>query len=538
MSMREHEGDFMNLSVVKSSVSSVGAAALLEKHAREHSGETFVTFLASGEAFSSSELLANARAVAGSLFARGISKGDRVALLMENSREFLELWSACHLLGVIAVPLNTALRGESLTHPLRSTAPRIIVCIADLQVTVEAAAELAGLHDVEILSVQRHDSDGAFAALRKGQQAPVVQMREDEPCCILFTSGTTGPSKGVTCTPGFTHHTAAVVAENMKYGSDDILYITLPMFHGNALHAALVPALYSGASVAIAERFSASKFWDEVRESQATSTNMLGAMLPIMLKQRHPGERSHRLTKALVIPLTQEHAQEIEDRFGVKAVNAYGQGDLGMTLWNSLSAPKPGSAGQVTHGYELRVVDETDRDVEAGEVGELVARPTKSNILPLGYWGQHEETLKAWRNLWFHTGDLFRMDFDGWYYFIDRKKDIIRRRGENISSYEVETAVADHPAVAEVAAYPVSSELSEDEVAVGVVLADGESLDPLDLVKFVEMRLPYFAVPRYVRILEALPKTQTAKIQKVALRNDGVTSDTWDRERSEYVVQR
>lgn len=496
-----------------------------------------------GRTLTLAELDDRVRRIAAGLQQGGIERGDRVAIMTSNTVEFIETWFAVHLAGGIAVPLNTALRGDVLEHVLRSAGPSLIV--------VEHA--LAGrVFD----AIRTGDFVGTIAVVggRTGswkqidysdlavESAPrPVTVGERDPASIMFTSGTTGPSKGVIWTHGSTWHMAHVPSRSHGYGPADVLYSCLPLFHATALVTLLFAGLISRSKVVIGQRFSVRRFWSEVKEAEATATSFLGAMAPLLLAQPpSPAERDHLLRTGMVVPAPAGTAEAFRNRFGFEIVHPYGLSDFGWICWPRHGEGVPeGSVGRAHASFEAMIVDDADSEVPAGEVGEMVAHPRQPWTTPPGYWEMPGETLESRRNLWFHTGDLMSRDAAGYFYFVDRAKDAMRRRGENVSSFEVERAVAGHPAVQECAAYALPSELAEDEIAVAVVLRPkGPAPSPHELVAFVEPRLPYFAVPRYVRILDALPKTQTEKVQKHLLRSEGVTDDTWDAVRAGVVVTR
>ncbi len=491
------------------------------------------------------EVRQRASQLAGGLLELGVNKGDRVALLIDNRVEFIESWFATHMIGAIVVPLNTALRGTVLTHVMELSSPRVLISLSELVPRVRDA--LGSSQYLETIVVVRSDSRAEgigsvipYEALSASELKETRDIRPWDPSAIMFTSGTTGPSKGVIYSHNNTYWIAETCVRYLKYTERDILYTSLPLFHANALNTSTFPSLLARARIVVGPRFSVSSFWDRVQESGATATNLLGAMTPMLLRQDpHGREKAHQLRTGLVIPSPKEFYDQIPERFGFDPVEAYGLSDFGMLLWPPRDEPaRPGSCGIPTEGFECRLFDEHDEEVAPGEVGELVARPLKPWITPLGYWEMPEATVAAYRNLWFHTGDLMVRDEDGWFYYVDRDKDAIRRRGENVSSFEVEQAVLLHQDVEECAAYAVPSELSEDEIAIAVVLRPESKLVAQELIEFVEQRLPYFAVPRYVRFVEKLPMTQTEKVRKRTLRDEGITTDMWDREESGYQVKR
>jgi carnitine-CoA ligase len=347
---------------------------------------------------------------------------------------------------------------------------------------------------------------------------------------IMYTSGTTGPSKGIMYSHGMALEFADFGKWLFGFDRDDVMFNCLPLFHGNALLLTMLGALRTGGKAVFAESFSASTYWETVRDCGATILSLLGSMFSILWNRpASEGDRAHKARIALTVPVPKEHFVDFETRFGLALTSLYGLTDIGMPVGVPYpQRAEPGKAGIVHPDWACQIVDEFDQEVPAGTVGEMIFRPLKPNIMQLGYWREPAETLRAWRNLWFHTGDLLRRDEDGTFTFIDRSKDAIRKSGENISSFEVELVLADHPAVAEVAVYAVPSSLGEDDVMATVVLEPGADCDPADLVEYADRYLPYFAVPRYVQVVDALPKTATAKVKKDVLRATGVHEGVFD----------
>lgn len=501
----------------------------------------FVTFGTNGVPVTRAELNEGAGALAEGLRGLGVGPGDRVAMMLGNRVEFLETVFAVVRLGAIVVPMNVSLRGDSLRYVLDQTEPRLVVTDAarlpNLRSGIDACAVLVACVDPES-SPDPHVI--AFDALRGSAMAGTGGREPGDPFAIMYTSGTTGPPKGVVWSHGMALKVARTAQQNMGYRSDDVVFTALPLFHGNGLALSVFAALLAGARAAVMPDFSAQRFWHQVVASGATTVNLLGSMAQILwLRAPSEAEQKHRLRTALVIPSpAPEQYEQFERRFSLRMVEAYGLTDVGMLTWTPDGERRPGSCGRVCAGWECRLVDEHGLPVAAGEAGELVARPTEPHIAPLGYWRMPEATVESWRDLWIHTGDVLTED-RGWFRFVGRRKDAIRRRGENVSAFEVERSLLSHPAVEDCAVYALPSELGEDEVAAAVVLsrADPPS-DAEDLVRHCEASLPYFAVPRYVRVLDALPKTATEKVLKGDLAAAGVTAETWDRDRAGYQLAR
>jgi len=345
---------------------------------------------------------------------------------------------------------------------------------------------------------------------------------------IVYTSGTTGPSKG---TMSSYFHAYNGMNEEAWYclRADDRALINLPMFHiaGCFITYAM---LCRGGSITMSPGFRTETFWDVVRRTESTTVFLLGVMCSFLIKQEpRADDKDHPLRMVFSVPLTEESVI-FRERFGTNLYTIFNMTELNTPIISESNPQQPGRAGKARDANDLRIVDENDIEVADGEVGELIVRPKLPWAINHGYYKNPEATARAWRNGWFHTGDAFRRDEDGQYWFVDRLKDAIRRRGENISSFEVEVVVNEHPAVQECAAIPVPSEHGEDEVMVVLASKPGQSVDPAELIEFLVPRMAHFMVPRYVRIIGELPKTPTTKVQKTGLRDEGVTEDTWDRE--------
>jgi carnitine-CoA ligase len=487
--------------------------------------------------YSAREMLTRSAVLAGLLQSSGVGKGDRVAIMMSNRIEFLDAFFAAAHIGAISVPLNTSLRGPILEHMVRDSSPVVVVTEAQHMQVISDSVEKTGLKP-RVFLLGAYATDTAIevvdydAALATASPAPMADVSRYDDACILYTSGTTGPSKGVL----HTHNSIIAFGESTNwlfdYGPTDVAHNCLPLFHANALCVSLLPALRVGATVVFGKRFSASGYWNEIREQGATVISILGAMVPILWGAAATDQDANNSVRvALSVPTpSAEIYDEFEKRFGLRLVSQYGMTDtssiIGTPPW--LQA-RPGYAGVANPNFECVIVDQNDEPVPDGVPGELLVRPRKPHLIMSCYWNNPQATMDTWRNLWFHSGDVLVREPDGWYKFLDRRKDAMRRFGENISSFEVETVIAMHPAVAEVSVYAVPAELSEDEVMAAIVLMPGASQDLGDIGAFCDEHLPYFASPRYLLSVSALPKTLNEKVRKEELRRNGVTPTTLDR---------
>ena len=370
-------------------------------------------------------------------------------------------------------------------------------------------------------------------------ERPQVEIKASEPQTIIYTSGTTGPAKGVMDPHTKICHSALEYIEAIKATPKDVFFTCLPLFHANARILCIYPAMLLGTKAVIYERFSASRFWEQIKKAKATVFNSLGAMANFIYNQpRKVDDDDNPVRVCAAFPMPKQIYEDFEKRFKLKVVEGYGLTEVAIITYNPYDKPKIGSCGKETKSFEVRIVDENDFPVPPGTVGEIVARGKIPWVTSLGYWNMPEKTVELMMNHFYHTGDAGYLDEDGYMYFVDRMKDYIRRRGENISSFDIECAVNAHPKVVESAAISVKSELSEDEVKIVVVLKKEGRLAPEELLAFCEERMPYFAVPRYVEFVESLPKTPNEKVQKSKLREASITANTWDREKAGYKVKR
>jgi crotonobetaine/carnitine-CoA ligase len=478
---------------------------------------------------SAAELADRLARAAGRLLEAGLRPGDRAGVMCANRLATLELLMGCLWAGVLAVPINTALRGEALRHVIADSGLRVLAVDADLVPALPPPASTPALE--RVWAVGEGDAGASEPLPGAGAAVPAHPSMGADLAAILYTSGTTGPAKGVLCTHAQIYWYGVNTVRHLQVDEHDVLYTALPLFHVNAFNT-FFQALVTGATFALGPRFSASRFWQRARDAGATATYLLGAMVPILLKQPPgPGDRDHAVRRALGPAVPGELHATFRERYGVELHDAYGSTETNYALARPPGQGEPGVMGLPFAGVSAAVVDEHDQPLEAGVPGELVLRPGEPFSFAAGYHGQPEATVRAWRNLWFHTGDRVVRGEDGMYRFVDRLKDAIRRRGENISSFEVEQALLAHPDVEQVAAFPVRSELAEDEVMVAVVPRAGAPLEPAALIEHCVGRLAAFALPRYVVIERTLPLTANGKVSKVSLAERGVTPQTWDRER-------
>jgi len=498
-----------------------------------HPDRTFLVF--EDRRYSYAEFTAQARRAASALQALGIGRGDRVALMVSNRPEFMFLWFGCSMLGAVEVPVNTAHRGDFLSYVLDRAECRAIVSEAAFWPQLAPVIERARTLEHVVLLDGRPAYDGrlrlsAFETLPADEQVAPVDLDADSPHAITFTSGTTGPSKGAVMPQRFPLLVGEIIARVVKYTPDDVLYNALPLFHGNAQFLSTIPALLAGAQVVLARKFSVSRFWDEVRQFGCTEFNYIGGIIPMLMKaEPSPRDRDHPVRVMMGAGAPRELFRKFEQRFGVRLIEGYGMSEIGIPLITLDTATPPGSCGAPHPWYDVLLVDEAGGEVPDDTPGELLVRPRGLSGMMLEYYGMPERTVEAWRDLWFHTGDYLKRDASGNFWFVDRKKDALRRRGENISSWEVEQVINAHPDVLESAAIGVPADVGEDEVMVCVAPKPGRVLDPAQLTSFCAERMAPFMVPRYVRIMSVLPKTPTERVQKFELRGQGVTADTWDR---------
>jgi crotonobetaine/carnitine-CoA ligase len=467
------------------------------------------------------------RAQAAALQALGVRAGDRVIAWLPNGPALVRAWFSINYLGAVFVPLNTAYRGASLEHTINACRAKLVLAHPGL---VERLEGLSLQHVERVITVGADSLEGDAQRLDDSAQPQPWDAQS-----IIYTSGTTGLSKGV-LSPYLQLYTTATIVYGYLREGEGIL-VNLPMFHVGGTSSLMIALIRSG-SFHLVDGFSTERFWDQVRRGNCTTTSgLIGIMGSFLMKSPpRPDDREHSIRCMTGFPIN-EQTVRIRDRFGIDYLTGFNMTELSAPLVSELNTTVFGACGKPRSGVECRIVDANDMEVPDGSPGELIVRSEMPWTFNLGYDGLPEATASAWRNGWFHTGDILRKDADGNYFFVDRLKDAIRRRGENVSSLEVEAAVRTYPAVDEVIAVGIAVE-SEEEVMAVIVAKPGQSLDPRALIEWLTPRLPYFAVPRFVRIVDAIPKTETNKQRKFPFREAGVTPDTWDRVAAGMVFKR
>lgn len=500
---------------------------MLEQRASEVGNRPFIV-MADGVRLTFAQFNERVNNLAHGMADAGVLQGDRVAIMLANSLEFLLASYALKKLGAVEVAINTGFRGAGLVHVLNMTEARLLITQDDLVEPIAAVLpELAHVRTVVLVDVEPSVRSVQLPGMEMGAFADLFATRGDnlgrsvrasDLATVLFTSGTTGPSKGCMLPHRYGVVTGEIISRSIGLRAEDCLYCPFPLYHVDAAFLTVAAAVVLGARAAIGRRFSASGFWDEVREFDATVFDFMGATLTILWKrdpQVDDADNPVRLAWGVPMP---NWRQGFESRFGLKLVHAYGLTDGGMPCWEDSSVAEPhGSCGKPRHPYHLGIVDEDDRELATGQTGEIVIRPLEPDAVMQGYWGMPETTLSTFRNLWLHTGDYGRLDEEGHLFFGGRKKDAIRRRGENISAWEIEEVLHSHPSIAEAVAIGVPSELTEEDVKVCIVLREGRQMTAEEVRDFARPRMARFMVPEHVAFLEAIPKTPTGKPEKYKL---------------------
>ena len=518
----------------------------LERRVSEAPNDVFFTLGEEVQTFG--EFNAMVDRVAGNLAKMQIGRGTNVAVLMDTSLEYMWLWFALAKVGAVEVPINTAYRNDLLAHVLRTCAASVCVVDASYLATVMEVVDLAPeIGRIVVLGESKGSENPRveqrdFSDLLQGpaeQKAEYPDIHYSDVGGIIFTSGTTGPSKGVILSHHYVTAYGFMYAEVNGLGKDDVIFNYLPFFHIGAKFLTIA-TLVCGGKMRLTPRLSISGFWDEVRAHGVTNFVAVGGICNMLVgREAQHDDAQTTIRTVYAVPDPADIHEEFEQRFDCKITTVYGSTEVGLPLFRGVGdAYSAGSCGRMSPYYEVQIVDEFDQPVPVGTTGEIVIRPKRPYLVGSGYVGMPERTVAAWRNLWLHSGDRGAASEDGWFFFKDRATDYIRRRGENISSFEVEELISKHSAVAEVAAVPVASEIGEDEVWALVILRDGQSVTHEELLLHCNAIMPYFMIPRFLEIVESFPRTPTSKIEKYKIRNAGPGPNTWDRDANGWRLTR
>lgn len=515
---------------------------LIEEKAARYKDKVFLMF--EDKTFTYRQMNENASRMANYFLSLGAARGKGVAILMDNSPRFLDIFIGIQKIGMYSVPVNTSLKGDSLLYILNHCDAEYLVIdeihldtlrkIADRienikTIIINPSPASSGSHPKGYLIL-----DDAY----KGSSVnPGIGYRKDDICFITYTSGTTGLPKGVVYRYRKSSVKLLSLVSVMLYKQDDIFYTSMPLFHGNALFVTVTSALHLGATVVLARKFSASRFWDDIIKYNVTTFNTIGAMIPILMKQpEKPTDRQHKVRFIISAACPADLWEKFEKRFGLTIYETYGAVDGGgKTILNLGTAPV-GSIGKPPMKVKYRLVDTEMNDVPDGTPGELIFPVSKKkSSSSVEYYKNEKASAEKMNGGYIYTGDLIRRDARGYLYFIGRNTESMRIKGENVSAFEVEQAIQRNASVLEAAVYAVPSELAEDDIMASITLVEGMTLKETDLIEYLKENLPKFAVPRYVRIVPELPMTETHRVKKKDLEMMKVVAGTWDENKKAYV---
>ena len=513
---------------------------LIDRYAAQHPDKEFIRF-EDGQRWTWAQAREIGLRTAAALQARGVTPGDTVLAWLPNNASIVRIWLGANYAGAIFVPINQSYRGRLLEHVLNTSRAKVMICHPQL---AERLTDINLAHLTHVI-VEGQTADNVRLAVKVEPDSVLDQPGEPDRAyepqlwdiqAIIFTSGTTGPSKAVQVT--YLHLFATAQATYGYINGSDTMMINLPMYHVGGT-ASFMSAVSVGASISLYDGFNTREFWNQVRASNASVVSgLIGAMTVFLSKNEpKPDDADNPLRMVTLMPINADTVA-LGKRYGFSHLSGFNMTELSGPLITNINETVDRSLGKPRVGVQCRIVDDHDMEVPVGTIGEFICRSDRMWDQFTGYYGNPEATAQALRNGWFHSGDLMYRDGDNNFFFVDRKKDSIRRRGENISSLEVEMEIASFPAVREVAAYAVASPAGEDEVMIAVAPKPGDTIDPVALIKYLTPRMAHFMVPRYVRIEAELPKTPTNKIQKSDLRAQGITADTWDREAAGMMLKR
>jgi crotonobetaine/carnitine-CoA ligase len=516
--------------------------AALARSVAAHGSRVFLDF--SGDQYSYADIDRESTRLARGLIALGVRRGDSVASILDNNLHAVLSWFAINKAGAISVPVNTAYKGEFLRHQLNDCGAAVVIAEADyaqrvvevqeglsaMATLIQRQGEMAQSSRLKVLAL-----DDLFEA--SSEPLPDPNLPADL-AMLIYTAGTTGPSKGCMISHNYVCNLGRQVVLTEDRHQDDCNWTALPLFHMNATGGSILSCMFVGARVAIFPRFSVSRFWPDIRRSGATVASLLGSMITFLAEADDTADSRACFGQLHTVrgsPFPAALQEKWKTRFGVRRAgsNSYGLTEAARVTGSrhDEDAP-PGSSGRPNADFDVRIFDDDDNELPHGVAGEIVVRPCRPHIMFDGYWNRPADTLKIMRNMWLHSGDIGKFDQDGFLYFVDRKKDYLRRRGENISSFEVETGLRAHPEVADVAVHAVFSESGEDDVKATIVLKSAGTITEEMLCRWAIERLPYFTIPRYFEFRADLPRNPLGRVLKYQLRAEGCTPATWDREKA------
>lgn len=512
--------------------------AAFKRAVEAHPAKTFLDFAGETCTYGEFDLMTNK--LGNALVDLGVKKGDTLVSMLDNNIDAVTLWISLNKISAISVPLNTALKGEFLRHQVTDAGAKIIVCepeylprvleIIDQLPSVELILYRGEPESIPECKIKIEPLD----KYRGSNEAGFDTMPDPaDLAALIYTSGTTGPSKGCMISGNQLCHVARLLTRSAPFGPDDVFWTPLPLFHLNAVATGVVSVIMQGATISIAPRFSVSGFWPAVEASGATVVSILGTLGTFIAQAKENDAEKRCFGQVHTVkgnPFPEEIKQIWRDRFGSKHIgsNAYGLTEALITSLDASETPKPGSSGKCAPEFDVRIFDENENEVPVGQSGEVVCRPLHPDVMFKGYWRRPDASMDVMNNMWFHTGDIGKFDEDGFFYFVDRKKDYLRRRGENISSFEMETAIMQHDDIEQVAVHAVFSEYTEDDLKVTAKLTPNATLTEEALCLWLMDRVPYYAVPRYIEFRDILPTNPQGRVLKYQLRDEGATPTTWD----------
>jgi len=516
---------------------------MLEEAAKKYPGATYFWF--EGERYTYSEVLARSRRVAQGFATQGVKKGSHVAVLMENCPQFIYTWFGLALLGAVEAPFNPFHKGSILEYLINYSDAEILVISSSFIDEIRSVEDrikkvkkiiIEGQYKKESFKTIRAIPFSALLQEDAGQLS--VDVRYDDIMALMFTSGTTGPSKGVLITHNQAFFVASQYMNVTGVTRSDVGYCYIPLFHEAPQFGLVLGSMLCGGSFLLTRGFSAADFWQDIRKYNCTASGMFEVVIKILLMApEQPDDADNPMRVFSTAHITQESQEAFEKRFAVKLVNTYGLTEGDCTIAATYRDIRPGSFGKPRGYFDVQLFDSMDRKVPRGKVGEIALRPRQPHTIFESYYKMPEKTLEALRNLWWHTGDLAYQDEDGYFFFVGREKDMIRRGDENISALEVEKVAESHPDVKECAAVAAYSEVWGEEVKLVIVRREGSKIDPAGIIAFCDERMAYFMVPRYIEFVQSIPRTGGSG-RPVKEQMKPITANTWDRVREGVKIKR